>query len=277
MITPGRRLYVVADVHGYPAALAQVLADAGITDGDGRWKADDARLWFLGDYVDRGPDGIGVIDAIRTLSDDAAAVGGEVGALLGNHEVRLLAAHLFGDTPIPGCDLPGGFRRVWDQTGGQEADLCRLTPDVAAWIRSLPAAAVVDDHLLLHADTARYLEFGPDLAGVNAAVRATLSCADLGDWATLCDRISDRGAFRTVEPATGADLAWRPTAPDDAVKQMLTALGGDVVVHGHSTLSRYFGIPAGEVRQALRYAGGRVVAVDGGRYEGGRILVTRLS
>ncbi|MET8361594.1 hypothetical protein [Micromonospora sp. NPDC005171] len=78
--------------------------------------------------------------------------------------------------------------------------------------------------------------------------------------------MSDRGAFRDSEPAK----------PDDPVATMLGTYGGEVLVHGHSTLTKHFGVAPGAVRQALRYADGRVLAIDGGVYEGGRILVTQL-
>jgi len=260
-------LYVVADVHGHRFELQDALRGAGLVDRAGRWSGGSARLWLLGDYVDRGPDGIGVIDDIRQLAVSAGASGGEVRALLGNHEVQLLAAHRFGTAPIDGWDEPGGFRGGWARFGGREDDLRRLTPQHVAWITSLPAVAVVDGYLLVHSDTARYLEFGSSIATINAAVTTSLTCSDSAKWLEFCGRMSDRGAFRDAEPAH----------PDDAVSTMLRALGGDVLVHGHSTLTRHFGVAPQNVRQALWYAGGRVVAIDGGVYEGGRVLLTRLT
>ncbi|PGH45190.1 serine/threonine protein phosphatase [Micromonospora sp. WMMA1996] len=260
-------LYVVADVHGHRSELRGVLRDEGLVDRDGRWSGGSARLWFLGDYVDRGQDGIGVIEDVRRLAAAAEEAGGEVRALLGNHEAQLLAAHRFGTTPIPGWDEPGGFRGGWARFGGREDDLARLTPWHIDWIMSLPAVAVVDGYLLVHSDTARYLEFGSDVAAVNAAVAAAMASSDGVEWLEFCGRMSDRGAFRKAEPAR----------PDDAVSTMLLALGGDVLVHGHSTLTKHFGVAPDDVREALRYADGRVVAIDGGVYEGGRVLLTRLA
>ncbi len=188
-------------------------------------------------------------------------------ALLGNHEVQLLAAHRFGNAPVAGWDEPGGFRGGWARFGGREEDLRRLTPQHVAWITGLPAVAVVDGYLLVHSDTARYLEFGSSIAAVNAAVAEALNCSDGARWLEFCGRMSDRGAFRDAESAR----------PDDPVSTMLRVLGGDVLVHGHSTLTKHFGVAPRDVQEALWYAGGRVIAIDGGIYEGGRILLTRLS
>ncbi|GGO32085.1 metallophosphoesterase [Micromonospora parathelypteridis] len=259
-------LYVVADVHGHRSELRTALLDEGLVDPAGQWSGGDARLWLLGDYVDRGPDGVGVIDDIRQLAASAEITGGEVRALLGNHEVQLLAAHRFGTAPIPGWDEPGGFRGGWARFGGREDDLRRLTPEHVAWIMSLPAVAVVDRYLLVHSDTDRYLEFGQTIGAVNAAVATAMISLDTSDWLKFCGRMSDRSAFREAESAR----------PDDVVSAMLGTLGGELLVHGHSTLTKYFGVPPQDVREALWYADGRVVAVDGGVYEGGRILLTRL-
>lgn len=259
-------LWVAADVHGHRAELQDELRDAGLVDGTGQWSGGNARLWLLGDYVDRGPDGIGVIDDIRRLSGQAEAAGGEVRALLGNHEVQLLGAHRFGFAAVDGWDEPGGWRGGWARFGGLEEDLRGLTPEHIAWITALPAVAVVDEFLLVHADTARYLEFGSTVAEINTAVAEAMAGHDSVAWLEFCDRICDRLAFRDAEPAK----------PDDPVSTMLRALGGEVLVHGHSTLISCFDVAPEDVREALWYADGRVVAIDGGVFEGGRILLTRL-
>ncbi|CAM5669668.1 serine/threonine protein kinase [Streptomyces avidinii] len=132
---------------------------------------------------------------------------------------------------------------------------------------ALPAVALVDDHLLVHSDTTRYLEFGSTVEEVNAAVSAALGSSDTAVWLEFCERMSDRGAFRD---------AGTPDA-GDPVSVILDALGGSALVHGHSTLTKYFAVAPADVVDVLRYAGGRVVAIDGGVYEGGRILLTRLA
>ena len=114
---PGERpgpLYVVGDVHGYLGELRAALHESGLIDEDGHWSAGSARLWFLGDFTDRGPDGIGVIELVMQLSAEAAAAGGYCRALMGNHELLLLGAHRFGDTPV---NSVGGTASFWPPGG----------------------------------------------------------------------------------------------------------------------------------------------------------------
>ena len=69
-----RRIAVVGDLHGDSGALGSLL-DSVDTKKDG--------VVFLGDYADRGPDGIEVIDTIRDLMKRSPQ---NVVALKGNHE-----------------------------------------------------------------------------------------------------------------------------------------------------------------------------------------------
>jgi hypothetical protein len=260
-------LYVISDVHGHRAELRDTLREAGLVDHAGRWSGGDARLWFLGDYVDRGPDGVGVIDDVRRLAVAARATGGEVGTLLGNHEVQLLAAYHFGTTPVVGWNRAGGHLGAWRSYGGRDEDMRRLTADHVAWISRLPAVAVIDGHVLVHADTTRYLEFGSNVDTINKGVTKALFGAVSADWVEFFEQICDRGAFRNAES----------TQPNDPVSTMLRTLGGEFLVHGHSTLTSHFGVAPQDVKEAVRYAGGRVIAIDGGVHEGGRLLLTRLT
>ncbi|HET7303334.1 MAG TPA: metallophosphoesterase, partial [Segeticoccus sp.] len=82
----GPPLYAVSDLHGHLTRVRGALTEAGLTDGDDRWTGGDAVLWVLGDLMDRGPDGIGVLDLVQSLQRQAAEQGGAVHALLGNHD-----------------------------------------------------------------------------------------------------------------------------------------------------------------------------------------------
>ncbi|SDT80010.1 metallophosphoesterase [Actinoplanes derwentensis] len=255
-------LFAVSDIHGHRDEFRAVLRDTGLTDAAGDWSGADARLWLLGDYFDRGPDGLGVIDDIRRLTGQAAAAGGEVGALLGNHEVQLLGAHRFGAAPIPGWEARAdGWYGAWLQYGGRDSDLRGLTPEHLAWLSSLPALALVGDHLLMHCDSTRYLEFAGDLDEVNTIVAEQITGTDSGVWLYFVSRMSGRGEL---------------SAPA-AVDALLGAYGGSVIVHGHSTLMSYFGYTPETIKEPHRYGDGRVLAIDGGVFEGGRLLVAELS
>ncbi len=245
--------FVVGDVHGHLDLLLRLLRDAGLFDARDRWAGADARLWLLGDLVDRGPDGIGCVELAMRLEAEGVA-----DCLLGNHEPLLLGARRFGGV---GSGGPGGtFAADWYANGGILSDLERLEPEHVAWIERRPAAALVGDTLLLHADSDRYLDYGSSPDAVNRNVRAVLSGEEAGALDALLGAFSDRGAF----------------ARPDAVDRVLGALGGARIVHGHTPISYATGTPDEEVTAPLVYGAGRVWNVDHGLYRGGRGFVTEL-
>ncbi|MEC9368440.1 MAG: metallophosphoesterase family protein [Pseudomonadota bacterium] len=86
----GAVIYALSDIHGRADLLAELL---GRIDTDARGTgADDLRLVFLGDYVDRGPDSRGVIELLLSGLPDSFSVT----CLMGNHE-RMLLDFLDGD------------------------------------------------------------------------------------------------------------------------------------------------------------------------------------
>lgn len=256
-------VHVVGDVHGHRTELVSALTDAGFLDEDARWSGGTARLWFLGDFVDRGPDGIGAIDLVMRLEGEAARAGGQVSTLLGNHEILLLGMHRYGETEVPSGLGPRSFARSWALNGGQESDQEGLTEEHIAWLRERPVLALVDDHLLMHSDTLEYLSWGNDIAEINAAVRAVLESDDIGDWWEVWRRMTARHAFRGPYG-------------EEVVDKLLSVLGGTRIVHGHSVIADQLGILPAHVDGPLLYAGGKALGVDGGVFVGGPCLVVPL-
>ncbi|MEP7035611.1 MAG: metallophosphoesterase [Dermatophilaceae bacterium] len=256
--------YVVSDVHGHVKHLAAGLQQARLIDPAGAWCGESAHLIFLGDYFDRGSDGIGVVEMIRRLQGEAGADGGRVDALLGNHEILALGMSRFGDEPVPsGFGGRSSFARSWAMNGGRLSDQQRLTDEHIQWLSGLDAIALAGPDLLLHADTTEYLRWGDSLDQINDAIRGVLAGDDLQQWWSCWVRLTSRYAFANVDgPRVTVDL--------------LDRLGGDRIVHGHTFISTLTGLDSSQVTGPLLYAGGRAMAVDGGIYDGGPCLIVRL-
>jgi hypothetical protein len=255
-------VYVIGDVHGQYRKLLGLLRDAELIDGNQTWAGGPATLWFTGDFFDRGPDGVGVLELVMRLQAQATEAGGHVGALLGNHEVLILAAQHFG-TPLTG--LGAVFMLEWQRNGGQTQDLARLTPRHVDWITNLPAMALVAGRLLIHADALLYMDYGASIDEVNAAFRAILAGRDMDTYDRFLGEFSARRAFVDTQ-RTGA-------APALA---FLQRLGGSQLIHGHTPISAMTRQPPTEVDAPFVYAGGRCVNVDAGLYLGSPGFVYRL-
>ncbi len=77
-----REHWVIPDIHGCVKTLRSLIEDM-IKPSKHDW------LYFLGDYIDRGPDSKGVIDYLMYLQQEDY----NIRTLMGNHEDYLLKAY----------------------------------------------------------------------------------------------------------------------------------------------------------------------------------------
>jgi len=246
--------YFIGDVHGQREKVERLLHDHHLVDSNLQWTGGDATLWLMGDFVDRGSDGIGVIDIIMKLQAEAKEYGGAVHALLGNHDILLLATHRFGEQPTTG---PGGtFISDWLQCGGNPEDLARLRPHHIQWLTQLPALALMGDTLVVHADATFYTRYGTTIEAVNHAFRAILVSDDSAAWDQILEDFSERLHFMGEENAP-------------VLMQFLTTFGATNLIHGHTPIPYVTKMEPVSVTTPLVYAEGKCVNVDGGMYMGG--------
>jgi serine/threonine protein phosphatase 1 len=144
-----QKRWVIPDIHGCLKTVTSLVNELIRP-----MRSDE--LYFLGDYVDRGPDSKGVIDLIRRMQKE----GYNVTALKGNHEdfmVELYDAemksknawwHNFGNKK----------HKAWLDIGGKPtlssfdvAHIRDIPPDYIEWMRSLPHFVELDRFVLVHA------------------------------------------------------------------------------------------------------------------------------
>ncbi len=254
-------IYIIGDIHGQLNKLLKLLQDAQLVDADHSWQGGHATLWFMGDFVDRGPDGIAVLDLVMRLQSEAAAVGGTVASLLGNHEMLLLAAYRFGRRST---GLGSNFLSRWKQNGGIRKDIVSLTPRHLDWMAHLPVMALVDDYLFIHADAPFYIKCGRTVDEVNAAFNKLLSHSDALAWEEMLEEFARRGAF--MYNSIGEEFANR----------FLNTFGGRQLIHGHTPISSMLSCPPKKVDSPWIYARSKCINVDGGMCLGGSGFVYQL-
>lgn len=257
--------FAVGDVHGYRRELGDALTAVGLVDDNRDWSGTDAEVWFVGDLMDRGPDGVGVVDDVMRWQRQASDTGGRVGSVIGNHEVLALGVRRFQDSVVPG-DSPSSsrsFATSWMLNGGRTRDQELLTDDMVAWMSDLPAVVRLDGDVVLHSDTTEYLQWGCDVETANRAIRAVLHSDDLESWWELWRCLTTRYAY----VAEGGQAQAR---------RVLDAFGGSRIVHGHSIIADLRDMDSWSVEEPWSYADGLALAVDGGIYDGGPSLVVRL-
>lgn len=126
------KTYAIGDLQGC-AHEAQLLVERIFATAGA-----DAGILFVGDLINRGPDSLGALRRMKALSD---ASDGRIDALLGNHDLHLIA-------------VAAGAQRLGKS---DTLDAILAAPDrdeLIDWLRRRPLAMCVQDHLLVHAGVA---------------------------------------------------------------------------------------------------------------------------
>ncbi|KAJ3081004.1 hypothetical protein HK102_002642 [Quaeritorhiza haematococci] len=165
------RIVAVGDLHGDLRSTLAVLRMAGVVNEERRWVGGRTVLVQTGDIVDRGPDTLYIFYLMRRLEKQAAAAGGRVIVLLGNHEAMNLVDDLRFVHPRDILVFGGAHSRAveWSEEG-----------DLGAWLRKRDVAVVVNGTLFAHAGiTPSYADL--TLPEINTKTRKALTDHTLPD------------------------------------------------------------------------------------------------
>jgi bis(5'-nucleosyl)-tetraphosphatase (symmetrical) len=125
------KTYVIGDLQGCAHEAGLLLERIA----DDAHAIEEARILFVGDLINRGPASLTALRRMKALSETS---GGRVEALLGNHDLHLLA-------------VAAGVQQA---SRSDTLDEILAAPDrdeLIAWLRRRPLAMFVDAHLLVHA------------------------------------------------------------------------------------------------------------------------------
>lgn len=127
---------IIGDIHGQADVLEALLRLLGYRLRlGGIYQHPSRTAVFVGDYIDRNPNSRRVLDIVKRMVDEKAAI-----ALMGNHEFNAVAFH----TPDP--KRPGQYLRTHSEKHVKQHDkfLCEMHGDPEAhdeaisWFRGLP-------------------------------------------------------------------------------------------------------------------------------------------
>ncbi len=141
--------WVIPDIHGCVNTL-KALIEEQIKPV----RSDE--LYFLGDYIDRGPESRAVIDYIRAMQKNEYIVT----PLKGNHEdlmVELYDAEMHSKSPLF-FHIISRKKRSWYAIGGKETmrsfrirNLREIQPEYIEWMRNLDYFVSLEKFILVHA------------------------------------------------------------------------------------------------------------------------------
>jgi len=90
-LPPAPRIVAIGDVHGDLRAFRAALRAGGVLDAADHWSGAETVVVQTGDVFDRGDDELEIVQLIDRLRPEAAAAGGKLVTLNGNHELMNVA------------------------------------------------------------------------------------------------------------------------------------------------------------------------------------------
>lgn len=138
---------VIGDIHGHADALTRLLATMDYEVINGCWRHPDRQAVFLGDFIDRGPKIREVLDIVRPMLEEGAAL-----AVMGNHELNAIGFH----TPHPKTVLAWARERSIKNIVQYLETVRQIHQEDAledhiAWFRTLPLWLDLDGLRIVHA------------------------------------------------------------------------------------------------------------------------------
>ncbi len=250
------RLVAIGDLHGDLDHARRALRLAGAIDEHDQWVGGHLVVVQTGDEIDRGDDDRSILDHVEDWKRQATAAGGELIALLGNHEIMNASQDFRYVTP-------GGFAAFSSLDGGRAAAFQPLGPYAAIEARR-PLLVKVGDTVFVHGGILqKHVAYGLDRMN-----------DETDSW--LAGKRRDPPAIVVSEDGPVWTRAYSAEGEAPACSELsatLAAVGARRMVVGHTVqhggvnsacdggvwridvgLSRYFGGPV----QVLEIRGGEV-------------------
>ncbi len=261
------RVVAIGDMHGDAGAAWRALRLAGLVDAELRWVGGRAVLVQTGDVLDRGDDERALLDGLARLQREAAAAGGRVVLLNGNHELMNVQGDFRYVTPrgfAAFADVPTGdaVQRLPARARGRAAAF-RPGGVYARALADRPIIAQVGDSVFVHGGVLpQHVGYG--VARLNREAAA---------W--LKGQAPEPAWVRSPDSPVWSRQYCQSPGPADCVllARTLAALGAERLVVGHtvqpkgirsfcdarvwcidSGMAKHYGGPA----QALSIEGGAV-------------------
>lgn len=178
-----RKAWVIPDIHGCSKTLKALIEDM-IKPSKFDW------LYFLGDYIDRGPDSKGVIDYLIYLQEEEY----NSRFLMGNHEDVFIRAYEeeFRKKNFLGIKFTNSIKNDWLEMYGQMTidsfgvkEIKDIPEKYIKWMKKLELYIELEKYFLVH-------------AGLNFSIENPLDDRDSMLWIRDYEIIPEKINFRKI-------------------------------------------------------------------------------
>ena len=229
-----QRVVAVGDLHGDLDSARRAFRLAGAIDADDAWVGGALVLVQTGDEIDRGDDDRKVLDLVEKMKLDAPKSGGEVVALVGNHEImngeldfRYVTRGAFSAFSDVTPKDDGAAMAAAKVDGSQRGRAAAFLPGgtYARMLSRRPVVARVGDSIFVHGGVLpKHVRAGLD--GINESARSWLA----GETRTLAKELTAEDG-----PLWTRMYSAAPSREDCAVlEDALNLLHAKRMVMGHT-------------------------------------------
>ena len=138
---------IIGDIHGFSKSLEELLGLLGYREANGVYWHPSRTVIFLGDFIDRGPYQLEVVEIVRPMIETGTAH-----SVMGNHEFNAIAYH------TPDRESGEYLRPRTSKNAGQHEEFLKTyghTPadyaEVIDWFRTLPLWLDLGELRIVHA------------------------------------------------------------------------------------------------------------------------------
>ena len=259
-------LAVISDIHGQYEVARRLLILHGIMDDAENWTFGRGHLVIVGDVFDRGDQVTPTLWLIYHLQQSAAAVGGRVHFLLGNHETMVLEHDLRYVNPT--------YLATARKLGMPYYKLFNEHTFLGKWLRTLPLSIKINDAVYVHGGFSREVvhQMG-GLAKLNDVYHDYLvgHRAQMAAWhSKKLNLLHGRRG-----PLWYRGYFDRRQFTADDIDEILASLDARRIIVGHTSfdaIKRYFGDRIIAVDSSIKFGSmGEVLLITNGIYKRGTL------
>jgi len=231
------RITAISDVHGQYDLMRQLLQANQVIDQTGNWTYGDGHHVVVGDNFDRGDRVLDILWFLFQLEQKAAAAGGKVHVLLGNHELMVLQGDLR-YLHKKYYYTSAAFITRYDQ-------FFRTGSVLGDWIAQQKVVIKINDHLFVHGGISPALvQLGYSRKRINSTfrnqiVRQPAAVIDADPALALlygsAGPLWYRGYFEQLSAEQEDSAGQEAVLSMEAVDQALKAFGVKSIVVGHTS------------------------------------------
>lgn len=222
------KLLALSDPHGDFDSFVSILKAGKVINDRYEWSYGKNQVVVIGDVFDRGVDVLPIFWLCYKLDREAAAAGGKLHFIIGNHEDMVLSGNLkYSDHK---------YKAIAKSLNLEYKELFAANTELGSWLRTKNYIEVIGQHLFVHAGISKtFLERNASLDSVNATMQRYLGVgkANIIDQQCLAYTLFSSNGILWYRGMVKDDDKYEPLDPNTLALTLQRYNVSDIIV-GHT-------------------------------------------